>query len=111
MAAVTTVNGNLVQVTYTNTTDDDWNHSTDAGFAQGFKVRAIQWLPGAGNDILIVTDGSNSGPAIVHWKASAATDTKQIIFGSPGVSCKPYIDYGNGTYAGAAAQKIIFVLD
>jgi len=113
MAATTTKDGKVVQVTYSNTDDDDWNHSSDAGYANGMTVRSISFQPGAANDILIVTEGALDGASIVHWKASAATDTKSISFGSPGVHLKPYIDYGNCTFATAsyAAVKIIFTID
>lgn len=113
MAATTTKDGKVVQVTYTDTTDDDWNHSDDAGYVAGMLVRSISFKPGATNDILIVTEGANDGASIVHWKASAATDIKSISFGSPGVHLKPYIDYGNCTFGAGTitAVKIIFTID
>ena len=111
MAATTTTSGKVVTITYTNTDDDDWNYSTDAGLTSGMYVRAILWYPTSANDILIITEGSNSGPAIVHW--NAVTQYKEIFvsFGSPGIHLKPYIDYGNCTFSGAATQKITFLMD
>lgn len=110
MAITTTVDDKVISITYADTTDLDWDY-TDAAFTAALHVRAILWYPTAANDILIITEGSNSGAAIVHW--NAVTQYKEIFisFGSPGIRLKPYIDYGNCTFAGAATQKITFLLD
>lgn len=108
--ADTTLNGNFVQVGYSGN-GDDWSHSTDAGFANGMHVRAIQWLPSGTDDILVINDGGVDGPSIVHWKATAATDDKHIVFLSPGKRFKPYIDLTDCTFNDLTATKIIFVID
>ena len=110
MAINTTVDGKVISITYDDTTDLDWDY-TDAGFTAALQVRAILWYPTAGNDILIITNESNTGACIVHW--NSVTQYKEIFisFGNPGVRLKPFIDYGNCTFAGAATQKITFILD
>jgi len=108
-SADTTINGKIVQVTYSGT-GDDWNHDTNAGLKH-MHVRAIIWYPGAANDILVINEGGIDGASIVQWKASAITDTKQIVFGSPGVRLHPYIDLTDCTYGAITGTKIIFILD
>jgi hypothetical protein len=100
--------GRIIQVTYTGT-GADWNYKTNGGFASALWVDSIIWLPSAANDILIINEGGIDGPSIVHWKASAVTDTKQISFSKP-VRIKPYIDLSDQTYGTIANTKIIFIL-
>jgi len=107
--ADTTKSGKVVQVSYTGS-GDDWNHLTNAGYAH-MHVRAIIWLPSGANDILVINEGGLDGASIVHWKASAITDTKQIPFGYPGVRLHPYIDLSDCTFSAVTSTKIIFILD
>ena len=107
--ADTSKSGKVVQVTYTGS-GADWNHLTDAGY-NAFYVRAIIWYPTANNDKLIINEAGIDGPSIVHWEASADNDTKQIVFGHPGVKLHPYIDLTDCTFGTVTSTKIIFILD
>ena len=106
--ADTTLNGRIVTVGYTGT-GADWD-LTDAGFTNGMHIRAIQWLP-SGADTLVINDGGDDGASIVHWKASAITDSKQIVYLSPGKRHKPYIDLTDCSFTDLTVTKIIFILD
>lgn len=110
--ADTARNGKVIQVSYSGT-GADWNYSTNGGFVSGthMAIRAIIWLPSGANDILIINNGGNDGASIVDWKASAVTDTKQIVFGYPGVKLQPYIDLSDCTFGTVTSTKIIFILD
>ena len=106
--ADTTKDGNVINVTYSGS-GDDWNYSDDGGYSV-MKIRAIIWLPSGANDILVINNEGIDGASIVHWKASAITDTKQMAFGGDGVRFKPHIDLTDCTYADLTITKIIFIL-
>ena len=107
MAAVTTKNGNFIEVSY-QTSGSDWNYTATG--LDNLKVKAIFWHPTAANDVLYIREGSNSGPAIVYTKASADTDTKAFYFDN-GVWMKPYIKISDQTFGTVTATKIIFVIE
>lgn len=104
--------GNIIEVTYTDL-GDDWNYKDDGGFRGAIKVKSILWHPTIDGDKLVINEGGNDGPSIVHVEASADDETKHLTF-DEGIWMKPYIDKSDckfGTnYDGAASTKIIFIL-
>ena len=108
-ASATSKSGNVIQVTFTGA-GGDWVWSTNGGYTgDGIKVRAIEWLPSAANDILVVNEGGADGPSIVHWKAGGISDSKQITYGS-GVWMKPYIDFTDCTFTTTTTTKVMFII-
>lgn len=106
--ADTSKSGKFIQVTYTGS-GADWNYATDGGFSDAIKVKSIQWVP-TGADTLVINDAGIDGASIVHIKASAATDFRQVTFGDRGTRMKPYIDLTDCTFTGITSTKIIFEL-
>ena len=106
--ADTSKSGHVMQITYSGT-GADWNYLTDGGFIGAIKLAGIIWLPSGANDVLVINEGGIDGPSIVHWKATAITDTKQIVF-SPPLRLRPYIDLTDCTYTDLTITKIIMLL-
>lgn len=107
--ADTTKDGKVVNVTYSGS-GADWNHSTNAEYTKAMHVRAIIWLP-SGTGSCVINNGATNGASIVHWQSTAITDDKQIVFGYPGLHCKPYIDLTDCSFENLLNTKIIFILD
>ncbi len=108
-AAVTTLKGTTLQVTYTSS-GADWDVATNVGFESGgIVVSAIKFHPSASADILVINEGSNDGASIVHWKCTAATDDRVAYFQKPKL-IHPFIDLTDCTFGTEANVKIIFEL-
>lgn len=112
-AAVTTLGGSFVQVTYTGA-GLDWSYLfSNSPFPDGMKVYSIEFNPGAANDKLVVNEGGNDGASIIHVECVDENDDKIKYFHPNGRWMKPYIDLSDCTFgagADATGVKIIFHL-
>ena len=81
MANTVNEHGRVVEIT---AMDSDWTGRQE-------KLQSIQFNPGATNDILVVKNGSDSGP--IMFKTTADSDSDEVIKYYHGVAVRPVIDY------------------
>lgn len=108
MANTTTVSGNVVEITGL---DADWIATTDLSTRTEHgpvKVTSIQFSPSATGDILIVRDGSITGPVMFHVKCTADTDQRVKYFHA--FDCNPAIDISECTFGTAADARVILTI-
>ena len=87
--------------------DSDWDWLdtlSGSSYLAGMNVGSIQFKPGATDDVLIIRNGSLTGPPIVSWKAVDAYDYK--VFYCHGTKLKPFIDYSECTLSSGHAVII-----
>ena len=86
--------------------DGDWLWSTITTNPKGMKIKAIKFYPGATGDILIIKNGSDSGPTMLKLESLDAEPRWDPSFA--GGYFKPVIDYGDCTLSSGAS--IVFIL-
>ena len=115
-SAVVTVNysGNVIELT---NLDADWSWTTtfpDAvgtkrEYNHGIRVQTIIFYPSAANDILVLEEGSDTGPEIFPIKCADTYDQRAM---PPlnGIRIKPVFDYTDSTIGTPANAKIVIIL-
>ena len=73
--------------------DVDWDQG------QIYPLQSIQFVPGAAADVLVVKEGSASGPILAYFKAAAtALDGSVLVkYFLHGQNHRPYIDFSECT--------------
>ena len=108
--AVPTMAGNTVNsfesCVQVSAMDGDWLWSTITTNPKGIKIKAIKFYPGAADDVLIIKNGSDSGPTMLKLESSDGEPRYDPSFA--GGYFKPVIDYGDCTLTGTAS--IVFIL-
>lgn len=88
-----TKSGPIIELTAISTAFTYTESSDIYGDGSGARVKGIWYAPSTGDtgDVLIIRDGSTSGPKIVHWRTIDYTDARYIDLG--GAKIKPFILY------------------
>jgi hypothetical protein len=113
MANGTTLAGNTIKI---HTFDgSDWTLAVDLpDYADtGLKVKAIRFIASGANDIMIIREGSLTGPEIFHANANdfaAAGEDHREEYGSRGTWMFPFIEADDITLGTAANAIVIFEL-
>ncbi|RLI49220.1 MAG: hypothetical protein DRP09_20825 [Candidatus Thorarchaeota archaeon] len=110
MAAITTVKGRVIEVTW-DTASGNWNIVDDLpGFAKsGLLISNIRFDPSAANDELLIREGSNTGPALFRRTADGVADQREGSF-PRGSRIFPYILFSEQTFTTFGDVSIIFNL-
>lgn len=88
--------GNTIEI---SSIDSDWNSS------ESRKIHYVIFVPGASNDILVMKEGSGTGPTTIYMKSS---DGEPRIAYLDGQSVDLFLDYGDCTLNTGA--KVLVVL-
>jgi hypothetical protein len=105
MGVNTTVIGRgTIQVTLDATFDTPWD-IMDEGFPLGIKLGAIKFYGSAANDILLVRDGSATGPVICKMKDVTPSGVADAF---DGTVVRPYLEVVDQVFGTAANVIIIF---
>ena len=86
--------------------DEDWLWSTITTNPKGMKIKAIKFYPGAAGDVLIIKNGSDSGPSMLKLESADGEPRWDPSFA--GGYFKPVIDYGECRLSSGAS--IVFIL-
>lgn len=82
MALTIASSGGIINVTFDGATA--WNSSLGTGLniipGDGIRVKSIQMVPAATDDILIVRKDSATGEILASWKAADAYDSRIKYF-------------------------------
>jgi hypothetical protein len=79
--------------------DSDWTGEQE-------KLQSIQFNPGNTSDVLVVKNGSASGPPLFKTTADSASD--EVIKYFHGVAVKPVIDYSACTLSNGHEVIVIY---
>ncbi len=105
---VTVQDGNFVEIT--GFTADDWIGSTELdGTPKNVKIMAIQFVPSAIADRMIVRNGGVDAAAIFDSGVHQTLLPTRIPF-PKGEWCNPVIDFSDCTFGIAANVKVMMVL-
>jgi len=85
----------------------DWNGATDGQMPRGRGLIAIKFFPSAANDVLVVRDGSATGPEIFHGKDVPGGGLADGTFG--GLVSYPYIHASDCTLGTPANARVIMI--
>lgn len=104
-----TRSGNVIEI---STLDADWawtdTFTSGYPYANGIRAQYIIFYPSAANDILVLEEGSDSGPEIFPVKCNDTYDQRIVYPGATRI--KPVFDYTDSTITTPADAKIIILL-
>ena len=105
MANTTLFDGNIITITGL---DADWNAATESKTSHRpfLKVQAIQFIPSAASDRMIIHD--NGIDAIDIFDSGTVTDANdsRIQYYDPPLICNPVIDISDCTFGTAGNCKV-----
>lgn len=102
MANTTTQRGNIIEVS-TIATDWDWEDASGIP-PNGIFLQSISFVAGSNNDVVVIKEGSDSGPIIAQLKSTTAGVMVDVLL--DGLQCRPVIDFSACTLN--AGHKVIF---
>lgn len=105
-ASVEVIAPSGINITFTGA-GGDWDSKTS--FPGGLKVKSIKFFPSAANDILVVRDGSVTGPIMAKMKDTTGGGSADVGFGD-GVWMYPYIKYADCTFNTGTSVIVMFNL-
>ena len=102
-----THSGNVIEIT---NIDSDWTWTdTLTALTDGIWVKSIQFNPGATDDVLVIKEGSDTGPKILYFKCVDTYDQRCKYFNHRNnVLLKPVFDYSDSTISAGASIIIIY---
>ena len=107
MALATAYYGTTFEITGP---DANWNITTESHIAsaKGVRIVSIWFVPSGANDVLVIRDGSASGPAMFYGKALNASEPVKHYY--KGGIKKPYIQQADCSFAASANVRVIMDL-
>ena len=105
MANTTTMSESFIQVTGL---DADWVASTDTPYSQ-VKLKSIMFEPSAAGDIMVIKEGSATGPRLFYASCASGNDQKIRYYAGidgQGQWCNPFIDISDCTVSTAANASV-----
>lgn len=82
---------------------------TDDNFPEGKKVKRIEFVAGANNDICVIRQDDRDDPIITTLASPDVEMVDRTYFDDDGQYMWPYIDFSESTLT--AGHKVIFELD
>lgn len=90
--------------------DANWTmaNETHITSAKGIRIKSIWFVPSGANDVMVIRDGSATGPRMFYGIALNASEP--IRWSYDGAIKKPYIQQSDLTLAASANARVIFDL-
>lgn len=89
--------------------DTDWTMADETGMvsAKGVRINSIWFVPSGADDIMIIRDGSATGPIMFRCHVASIT-TVDAKHHYNGAIKKPYIQQSDLTLAASANARVLF---
>jgi hypothetical protein len=111
MANTTTITGNFIAVTGLDADWDGMAECTGLLYDQNLgamKVASIRFDPSAIADIMVIKEGSATGPVIFQKQVASLSDNTPFYYA--GRRMRPFIDIGDCTLGVAANAAVVIEL-